>query len=367
MDREIPIPSALLAHYWANEASPAERAEAEAWLARHPDMGEILRQAWEASAAPSVSHVDVDAAWTRFAQATSSARLAVRHDRSTGKPIAHRWIAAACGVAAAGLGIWYAAAWSHRVERGTSDAHIAGVVEHTYRTAVGQRASIALRDGTRVTLAPSTTLAVYAPASDGTRLVALVGEALFDVMHTARVPFVVRTANVTTRVLGTTFDVRRYPEDMHVRVAVTSGRVVVSATTARRPSVTLAAGNVGEITDSTAISSAMADTAPYVEWTTGRLAFHEAPLPELLATVGRWYGYQFRLADSTMAAQNITATLDYGSTAKVFATLKLLLDADLDIDGHVVTIRPRHTTAGVPRHMPLRMPRAQPTLNEVGR
>jgi ferric-dicitrate binding protein FerR (iron transport regulator) len=74
------------------------------------------------------------------------------------------------------------------------------------------------------------------------------------------------------------------------------------------------------------------------------LVFHQTPLPEVLATLARWYGYAFRVDDSTLAAQRVTIGLSTRSSSETLATLKLLLDVDLTIDHNEITLRPRQGT-----------------------
>jgi len=87
-----------------------------------------------------------------------------------------------------------------------------------------------------------------------------------------------------------------------------------------------------------------ADSAQaYTTWTNGQLVFRAAPMTDVLATLSRWYGYQFRLADSTLATQSLTAVLDAGSSARAFSTIKLLLHVDFTFDGDVVTLHAHGT------------------------
>jgi len=61
-------------------------------------------------------------------------------------------------------------------------------------------------------------------------VVNVVGEALFTVTHSASRPFVVHAGTAIVQVLGTKFDVRRYPNDRATHVLVADGRVVVGET-----------------------------------------------------------------------------------------------------------------------------------------
>lgn len=95
-----------------------------------------------------------------------------------------------------------------------------------YETAVGEVRKIFLEDQSAVTLAGSTRLKVM--YSDTRRRVVLErGEAFFAVKHNPRVPFEVQAGSGDITVLGTEFDVHRYPDE--VKVAVKKGAVKVSA------------------------------------------------------------------------------------------------------------------------------------------
>lgn len=55
----------------------------------------------------------------------------------------------------------------------------------------------------------------------------LEGEAYFIVEHDMSHPFSMQTEDVTTRVLGTSFNKRSSPDDEQARVAIVSGKVAV--------------------------------------------------------------------------------------------------------------------------------------------
>jgi ferric-dicitrate binding protein FerR (iron transport regulator) len=87
---------------------------------------------------------------------------------------------------------------------------------------------IVLPDSTIVQLNAGTSLKFPVQFSDKKREVFLLdGEAFFDVKHNAAKPFLVHTANVTTQVLGTSFNIKYYMELPDIQVFVNSGKVEV--------------------------------------------------------------------------------------------------------------------------------------------
>jgi len=225
-------------------------------------------------------------------------------------------------------------------------------VGRVYTTRAGQREVITLSDGSRVTLAPQTSLTIPSDFGRKTRTLMLDGEAFFHITNSAGTPFIVRAGDVDTRVLGTTFSVRRYGA-MTTRVVVTEGRVAVGTVTesrrevdGRRPSVVLTAGMVGEITDSSATVVSMKDLEPYTAWVDGRIVLRRVPVLQALDALGRWYGYTFRVADSTQLTGYITNTFEINAPEEMFTVLKTVLDVTMTFEGNVVTLRSRRSVTG---------------------
>jgi len=235
-----------------------------------------------------------------------------------------------------------------------------------YATTVGQTATVTLIDGTHVTLAPQTTMWVPRQFGASLRTVTLRGEAYFDVRTSRTAPFQVLTGPVITRVLGTAFDVRRYPDERVTQVAVAAGKVVVTASTVAHPSLTLVAGSAGAIADSTAIMMPSDSVARYSAWVSGMLVFHDVAAGEVLAALSRWYGYEFHVVDSTLTARVVTAEFSARSSSEALSNLKILLNAELTMDGNVITIRVAQR-----RQLPVKARSRHDTMNsqnrEVGR
>ncbi|HEY0299374.1 MAG TPA: FecR family protein, partial [Arachidicoccus sp.] len=98
----------------------------------------------------------------------------------------------------------------------------------------GKKSTIILADGTKVTLNAESSLKYPTAFSAGTRDVYLTGEAFFDVHKDHQHPFIVHTAKMNVRVLGTAFDVKSYNNDSSSETTLIRGMIEV--TLADRPS-----------------------------------------------------------------------------------------------------------------------------------
>lgn len=245
------------------------------------------------------------------------------------------WLAGAVGT---GVALMFAVRREPAAPRGVS---------RIYTTNATQHATVTLTDGTRVMLSPNTSLQL-ANFGDASRTVTIdSGEAYFTVTRAAGAPFVVRAGAATARVLGTEFLVRHARDGAQVRVAVVSGKVRMAPAVRPDSSVTLSAGEVGDVRDSVARVSRIDTT----ESTQGLLKFRHASVATVLEMLSRWYGYQFRYDDSSMVDQRITVAISTQSSAKALAAVERVLAVNLTVVGDTVTLVPQHArpVRGSPR------------------
>jgi transmembrane sensor len=237
----------------------------------------------------------------------------------------------------------------------------------TYATHVGERTTVRLDDGSRITLAPNTKIVVTGGFGGAQRNVQLAaGQAYFDVASRPKSPFTVTSGRVTTRVLGTQFTVRRFAAERDVIVAVQTGKVA----TGRGTPVILTGDMLARITDSTTIVTPDANVRQYTEWTQGRLVFNDVVASEVTAVLGQWYGLTFRFADSTLIHRHLTGVFDdRDSRQDVLQNLKLVLGVRMQFDDNVVTLIPDASTKAPARRRSARDDRTWTSVEsvEVGR
>lgn len=96
------------------------------------------------------------------------------------------------------------------------------------QTGVGTTRQVVLPDSSLVTLNAGSTLQLSAHFGQHNRTVILDGEAFFVVHPNAARPFRVQHGQLTTTVLGTSFNIRSRPGEENTKVAVASGKVQVA-------------------------------------------------------------------------------------------------------------------------------------------
>lgn len=159
-------------------------------------------------------------------------------------------------------------------------------------TDFGQKKTIVLADGTTVKLNSGSSLSYPEIFSDSNRYVELTGEAFFDVTKNPNKPFIIKTHNLTTKVLGTSFNIQGYASEENVSVSVLTGKVEVQGK--KGPSAILLPDD--RATYNKVDNAIIKDKYNYqltFGWTTGLLSFEEESLPSIFKKLERWYGVKF--------------------------------------------------------------------------
>ena len=148
-------------------------------------------------------------------------------------------------------------------------------------------------DGSLVWLNSESQLQYPEKFSDSTRVVHLVGEAFFEVMKNVRRPFIVQTANLTTTVLGTKFNVNAYKNESWEKVSLVEGLVKVAETERKiggRKSQLLSPGEEIRYDEQTnKIETRSFDVKYVTGWKEGQLAFKDEPFQAVVKKLSRWY------------------------------------------------------------------------------
>jgi len=287
----------------AGDLSQAERDAFEGWLARcpeHQDAYAGVEEFW-AAAGELGRHPNYLAIRERAEAAVDRARFTRR--------------ALAAGLAAVVVGLGSAGFYFQLSPRSLAD--------QSFRTAVGQRATVSLPDGSQVTLNTDTVLRTR--ADDNRRLVYLDrGQAFFKVAHDRRHPFVVSAAGRTVTALGTAFDVR--VDRGELKVVLVEGRVRVQAAKPPPPakSVAPAAQPAAPMaTDMSAGSQLVAvndsewrltptNVDLETSWLKGQLIFDDEPLGEVVDEVNRYSTRKIAIADARLAERRVSGNVAPG-------------------------------------------------------
>jgi transmembrane sensor len=185
-----------------------------------------------------------------------------------------------------------------------------------HATAIGERRSVSLADGSSVELAGASSISVE--FADGLRRIVLrEGEAFFKVAADAARPFVVEADGARVRALGTAFDVKLGEGGVTIAVSEQSVEVAVEG----RPPVVVGSGQqvragrglLGDVRE--------ADLTMVEAWRNDRLAFRETPLSDVVADLQRYRVGRIVLTESRLGDIPVSAAFDAGQADAAIDTL----------------------------------------------
>ncbi|WP_323744616.1 FecR family protein [Pseudomonas sp. UFMG81] len=165
-----------------------------------------------------------------------------------------------------------------------------------YHTSVGQRQSLTLADGSRVTLNTGSALSV-AFSADQRKVVLEAGEALFETVDDPR-PFVVEAGGAPVTSSAAVFSVRRQAEGDRVLLAEGEARVGEQPL---QPS---------------------ADARTQTAWQRGKLIFNGKPLGQVLAELERYQRGRILVPDHKLAALEVSGVFDLDDPHALLRTLE---------------------------------------------
>ena len=229
-----------------------------------------------------------------------------------------------------------------------------------YQTAVGERLTVTLVDGSRVTL---NTDSVVRPAFDAheRRVVLERGQALFEVAKDAAHPFVVETAQRRFVAVGTAFDVRIDGERVQVtmlegtvRVERTGpgetaslSRADVSSTMPARTATqavvaTITAGEQLTVLDERQDRIQVAEPDRVTSWRRGQVVFEDSRLADAVAEINRYSPVQIELAQGALGDLRISGAFATGRPTVFVEAMTTYFPVDATIvDGDTVLLSPR--------------------------
>ncbi|WP_202839124.1 FecR domain-containing protein [Luteimonas saliphila] len=188
----------------------------------------------------------------------------------------------------------------------------------TYITDVGEQRVLTLEDGSIIRLNSRSEVKVRMLPTQ--RLIELVdGQALFEVAKDAQRPFIVRSGNVTTRAVGTQFDVYRKPTG--TVVTVVEGQVEVRTEPAVRKadadiaglalSVSVKAGEQVIVGRAGAVEQHRdANVNAATRWLQQELVFEEQPLSAVVEEFNRYQRIPIVLHDPALGELRVNAVFN---------------------------------------------------------
>ena len=305
-----------IAKYLSDNSDSKEREALFAWVKEDPANKTLLEdsmEVWEASESTELEfQPNIEAAWNKMDGRLQKARESDTSEAII-RPVAFfkPWMRiAAAVVLLLGVALWQYPNFSsgEMIER---------------QTIAQEKTTIDLPDGSRVWLNQNSSLQ-YEKTFDK-RIVYLEGEAFFDVAKKNGQSFEIFAGDSKTKVLGTSFNVRAYPDENKVEIAVETGKVDFSAENDVKENVLLTKGDFATYTKSSQEVQKLALTKlNAAAWKKGALQFDNTNLEEVIESLERYYDIEIDVENNKIfnCIWSITKTHDKPVLEVLFNTLE---------------------------------------------
>lgn len=209
---------------------------------------------------------------------------------------------------------------------------------------VSEPSTVYLADGSVVWLKEGSTLEYPETFQGSTREVKLAGEAFFDVAKNPDKPFIIHSANFTTRVVGTSFNIRAYRNDASAEVVVVTGKVVVSVKEPRSEKVKEVVLHPNQRVVYSRSTHSLMEPAPVADakaiaMDKHKLAFDDTRLADIVRVLNATYGVNISLSSESMNDCVITADLTNENLEFAMIILAKAINATYTISGKDILLR----------------------------
>ena len=201
----------------------------------------------------------------------------------------------------------------------------------TEKAPYGQKTIITLTDGSKVFLNSGSTISFPKNFSKN-RQITLSGEAFFEVVRNPARPFTVRSSNVTTKVLGTSFNVQAFI-GRNVSVTVATGKVQVEAVindkdSGKRVRKIALTPRQQAVLKGEEWTTSEVDLTNALAWKTNTIRFDETTMDDVAMELERWYNVSVKFEDERIRNCRINGQFKDQSLEHVLKSIQYMYKVD---------------------------------------
>lgn len=319
MEKTFDHIDSLIGKYLAGEATPEERAGVDAWIHASDENRMYFNQVRiifdKATTSPEL-RFDADAAWNKMrAKITPQPVQPLYPER---RNISLYWkIAASVLLLSCVTSLIF---------------YFSEKPVQTFNIATNNHVlSDTLPDGSTAFLNKESSVAFVYDPHEKTRKVALKGEAYFQVKHETEKPFVIQSDEVIIEDIGTTFNVKAYPESNVVEVFVESGEVAFY--TLENPGIHLAKGEKGIYDkDSKSFAKISQDDGNVLAYKTKVFSFHNTDLETVVESLNEVYEKKIRLENAQLRSCRINVSFKRETLDSIAAIIAETLNLEVTVN-----------------------------------
>jgi len=160
------------------------------------------------------------------------------------------------------------------------------------------------------------------------------GEAFFDVERMEDSPFEIHSGGATTRVLGTSFNIRAYPEEAQVELTVKTGKVAFSGENKKETKILTAGKAANYAKEARKVLESPVLETNALAWQTKKLAFVSTPFSQVEKDLERYYGVEIEVKNPELSNCRFEGgTFKKAELSEILELLQLTMEWKISQDG----------------------------------
>ena len=302
--------------YINDELNKKERIQVEQWVAlseaNQRAFNEIEKIYLSAKVDTSNFHPNVDRAWETVARA-------IDQSKTSGKAMIYRIAAMITLVIGLGFVVFN--------YQNQENQHIAKTLDNEIK-------KIELADGSVVWLNENSIFTYPKQLAEDERVVALVGQAYFDIAKDPQRPFKILGEQTSVEVLGTSFDL--ISRANYSNVNVTSGRVAFGLVDDEDIHVILEKDNQATYSSNTLVKNERINENAS-SWMTKNFIFKSSPLSVVAKTLSQHFDVKIKVDDAIRDCL-ITSSFEDKELSEILETLEAIANIKKELKGKAIKL-----------------------------
>ncbi len=270
------------------------------------------------------------------------------------------WAAAAVFIAAISL-----FAFKKMTNSSGGDKELVAGQLNEVSTRPGSKSMVKLPDGSTVWLNAGSKITYNKDFGKDTREVTLTGEGFFDVTKMNDKPFVIHTATINIKVLGTAFNVKAYPEDKQTETSLIRGSIEVTIknrpndkiilspseklivennSTLQKEKIKTSINSVPQPVIAPMISvnklkySPVDSTVAETQWINNKLVFRDEAFADLAVKMERWFDVSIEINDLSLKQARLNGIFQSETIIQALEALKISIPFQYEQNGNKIII-----------------------------
>lgn len=204
----------------------------------------------------------------------------------------------------------------------------------------GQKSKLFLPDGSIVWLNADSKISYPEKFLDSVRMVVLKGEGFFEVAKNDDIPFIVKSDEILTTALGTSFNIEAYPDEPEIKIGLLTGKVKVTQLNNKKEDEVILEPNSGIVfhRDNKTFNDFEFIPENLIAWSNGILIFNKDNFQKVINKLELWYGVKIIIKGNPPKDWRLNGKFKNEYLTNVLETMQFGRDFSYEINNKVLVL-----------------------------